>query len=98
MPVEGRLLPVPGGQTNDPFRREGVSRPVATSSLAADGTILTTVHIVRRITADRPSVDDRGAFSIQPEPAAAILRRYGGQSRRAPGDCRDRSVAESAEA
>jgi len=30
-------------------------------------------------------IDARGAFGIRPEPAAAILRRRGGQTRRAPG-------------
>ena len=37
-----------------------------------------------RIAAQRAHVDDRGAFGIRPEPAAAIARRCGGQTRRAP--------------
>jgi hypothetical protein len=42
-------------------------------------------HVVRGIAAHRARVDEPGAFGIRPEPAAAILRHYGGQTRRAPG-------------
>jgi hypothetical protein len=38
----------------------------------------------RRIAAERAYVDERGAVGIRLEPAAAIVRRYGGQFRRAP--------------
>jgi hypothetical protein len=53
--------------------------------LAPISAVLTAAHVVRRIAAERAYVDDRGAFGIRAEPAAAILRRCGGQSRRAPG-------------
>jgi hypothetical protein len=49
---------------------------------------------VRRITADRAHVDEPGAFGIRPEPAAAILRRRGGQTRRAARRGRMWRVAE----
>ena len=42
-------------------------------------------NVVRRIAANGARVDEPGAFGIRPEPAAAILRRHGGQTRRAPG-------------
>jgi hypothetical protein len=38
----------------------------------------------RGIATDRARVADPGAFGIRPEPAAAIVRQYGGQTRRAP--------------
>ena len=38
----------------------------------------------RRIAAECASVDARGALGLRPEPAAAIVRRRGGQTRRAP--------------
>jgi hypothetical protein len=37
--------------------------------------ILTAEHLVRRLAADSTHVDERRALGIQPEPAAAILRR-----------------------
>ena len=46
--------------------------------------ILTTQDLIRRISAKYTYVDERGAVSIRPEPAAAIVRRHGGQTRRAP--------------
>ena len=46
--------------------------------------VLTAAHVVRRITADRPSVAERGAFGIRPEAAAAILRRGVGQTSQPP--------------
>ena len=42
-------------------------------------------HVVPRIASDRASVDEPGAGGIRPEPAVAIVRRRGGQARRAPG-------------
>ena len=33
----------------------------------------------------RSYIAERGAFGIRPEPTAATLRRYGGQTRWAPG-------------
>jgi hypothetical protein len=47
--------------------------------------IFTIVHVIRRIASDRASVAEPGAFGIRQEPAAAIARLYGGQTRRAPG-------------
>jgi hypothetical protein len=44
----------------------------------------------------RPYVNERGAFGILPEPAAAIVRRHGGQTRRADARA-DGSIGESAE-
>jgi hypothetical protein len=46
--------------------------------------ILTPEDIVHRIAAECAYVDERGGVGIRPEPAAAIVRRYGGQFRRAP--------------
>ena len=46
--------------------------------------ILTAEDVVRRITAECAYVDQRGGVGIRPEPAATIVRRYGGQTRRAP--------------
>jgi hypothetical protein len=42
-------------------------------------------NLVPRVAADRAPIAERGAFGIRPEPAAAIARRRGGQTRRAPG-------------
>ena len=42
-------------------------------------------HAVRRIAVHCAHANEPGAFGIRPEPAAAIVRRYGGQTRRAPG-------------
>jgi hypothetical protein len=47
--------------------------------------MLTVERVVLRIAADRAHVDEPCAFGIQTEPAAAIVRRCGGQTRRAPG-------------
>jgi hypothetical protein len=55
-------------------------------------------HVVHRISADRAHVDEPGAFGIRPEPAAAIVRRHGGQTRRTPRRGRVSRSAESAEA
>jgi hypothetical protein len=55
-------------------------------------------HVVQRIAADRAPVHEPGAVGIRPEPAAAIARHCGGQSRRAPGRGRMWRVGESAEA
>jgi hypothetical protein len=46
--------------------------------------IPTAVHVVRRIAANCAYVYER-AIGIRPEPAAAIVRRRGRQTRRAPG-------------
>ena len=46
--------------------------------------ILTAEDVVRRIAAEYAYVDDRGGVGIRLEPAAAIVRRYGEQVRRAP--------------
>jgi hypothetical protein len=43
--------------------------------------ILTAEDIVRRIAAECAYVDDRGGVGIRLEPAAAIVRQYGGQFR-----------------
>ena len=47
--------------------------------------MLTAAYIVHRISADRAPIAEPGAFGIRPEPAAAIVRLYGRQTRRAPG-------------
>jgi hypothetical protein len=57
--------------------------------------ILTAQNLVRRISADRAHVDEPGAFGIRLEPAPPIVRRYGGQTRRAPGRRRTRRSARS---
>src|ERR1700719_3395004 len=41
--------------------------------------------VVLRIASDCAHPAKRGAIGIRPEPAAAIVRRHGGQTRRAPG-------------
>ena len=46
--------------------------------------ILTAEDVVRRIAAECGYVDDRGGVGIRLEPAAAIVRQYGEQFRRAP--------------
>jgi hypothetical protein len=46
--------------------------------------ILTAEDVVRRIAAECAYVDERGGVGIRLEPAAAIVRRYGEQFRRAP--------------
>jgi hypothetical protein len=59
--------------------------------------MLTAEDTVRRIGVSRrprPSVDEPGAIGIHPEPAAAIARRRGGQSRRAAGARTDVAVGE----
>jgi hypothetical protein len=56
-----------------------------------------TGHVFRRIAAERAHVDEPGAFGIRPEPAAAIARRCGGQTRRARRRGRMGSVAEAGE-
>ena len=43
----------------------------------------------------RPYVNERGAFGILREPAAAIVRRHGGQTRRAPTRGRMRRSAKA---
>jgi hypothetical protein len=45
--------------------------------------ILTAEDVVRRIAAECAYVDDRGSVGIRLEPAAAIVRQYGEQFRRA---------------
>ena len=45
--------------------------------------ISTAEDIVRRISAQCAYVDERSAIGIRPEPAAAIVRQYGEQFRRA---------------
>jgi hypothetical protein len=46
--------------------------------------ILTAEDVVRRIAAECAYVDERGGVGIRLEPAAAIVRQYGEQFRRAP--------------
>jgi hypothetical protein len=46
--------------------------------------ILTAEDVVRRIAAECACIDERGGVGIRLEPAAAIVRRYGEQFRRAP--------------
>jgi hypothetical protein len=46
--------------------------------------ILTAEDVVRRIAVECEYVDERGGVGIRLEPAAAIVRRYGEQFRRAP--------------
>ena len=46
--------------------------------------ILTAEDVVRRIAAECVFVDERGGLGIRLEPAAAIVRQYGEQFRRAP--------------
>lgn len=46
--------------------------------------ILTAEDVVRRIAAECTYIDDRGGVGIRLEPAAAIVRQYGDQFRRAP--------------
>jgi len=46
--------------------------------------ILTAEDVVRRIAVECAYVDERGGAGIRLEPAAAIVRRYGEQFRRAP--------------
>jgi hypothetical protein len=46
--------------------------------------ILTAEDVVRRIAAECAYVDERGGVGIRLEPAAAIVRQYGEQLRRAP--------------
>ena len=43
--------------------------------------ILTAEDVVRRIAAECAYVDERGGVGIRLEPAAAIVRQYGGQFR-----------------
>jgi hypothetical protein len=43
--------------------------------------ILTPEDVVRRIAAEWTFIDERGAVGIRLEPAAAIVRQYGGQFR-----------------
>jgi hypothetical protein len=45
--------------------------------------ILTAEDVVRRIAAECAYVDERGGVGIRLEPAAAIVRQYGEQFRRA---------------
>jgi hypothetical protein len=46
--------------------------------------VLTAEDVVRRIAAKCACVDERGGSGIRMEPAAAIMRQYGEQFRRAP--------------
>ena len=46
--------------------------------------ILTAEDVVRRIAAECAYVDERGGVGIRLKPAAAIVRQYGEQFRRAP--------------
>ena len=46
--------------------------------------ILTAEDVVRRIAAECTYVDERGGVGIRLAPAAAIVRQYGEQFRRAP--------------
>ena len=46
--------------------------------------ILTAEDVVRRIAAECAYVDERGGVGIRLEPAAAIVRQFGEQFRRAP--------------
>jgi hypothetical protein len=46
--------------------------------------ILTAEDLVRRIAAECAYVDERGGVGIRLAPAAALVRRYGEQSRRPP--------------
>jgi hypothetical protein len=45
--------------------------------------ILTAEDVVRRIAAECAFIDERGGVGIRLEPAAAIVRQYGEQFRRA---------------
>jgi hypothetical protein len=57
--------------------------------------ILTPEDVVRRIAAECAYVDDRGGVGIRLEPAAAIVRRYGEQFRRAPRRRRTRRFSKA---
>jgi hypothetical protein len=46
--------------------------------------VLTAEDVVRRIAVECAYVDERGGVGIRLEPAAAIVRQYGEQYRRAP--------------
>ncbi|HEX3412472.1 MAG TPA: hypothetical protein VHT00_12180, partial [Stellaceae bacterium] len=48
--------------------------------------ILTPEDVVRRIAAECTFIDERGAVGIRLRPAAAIVRQYGEQFRRPPGE------------
>jgi hypothetical protein len=50
--------------------------------------------VVLCIAADRAHIAERRAAGLRPEPAAAIVRRYGGQTRRAQADARVGEVGE----
>ena len=81
-------------------RRRSVYGPVATIILAEPDQQSPferdlAEFVVRRIAAHCAYVDEPGAFGIRPEPAAAILRRCGMQTRRAPGRRRMRRSARS---
>jgi hypothetical protein len=53
--------------------------------------VLTAEDVVRRIAAECAYVDERGGVGIRPEPAAAIVQRYGEQFRRPPRNKKARS-------
>jgi len=53
-------------------------------------------HVLRRIAAHCAHVDERHSFGIRPEPVVAIVRRHGGQTRRAPRRGRMRRSAKLA--
>ena len=55
-------------------------------------------HVLRCIAAHCAHLDERRSFGIRPEPVAAIVRRHGGQTRRAPGRGRIQRAAETCEA
>jgi hypothetical protein len=54
--------------------------------------ILTAEDVVRRIAGECTYVDERGGVGIRLEPAAAIVRQYGEQFRRAPRQRRPRQA------
>jgi hypothetical protein len=66
--------------------------PNQTSNLLSRGTWLS--FLVRRIAAQCAYVHERGAFGIRLEPAAAIVRRYGGQNPPGTGARADEKVGE----
>ena len=55
-------------------------------------TILTPEDVVRRIAVECAYVDERGGVGIRLQPAAAIVRQYGEQFRRAARRQRKRPV------
>jgi hypothetical protein len=78
--------------------RSSRPRRIGASSLSRNLTeeVLNRCMLAFADTGERAHFHERGAFGIQPERAAATLRRYGGQTRRAPGRGRMRGSAKLA--